>query len=139
MAGYMQCTIVGNVGRDPSFKYTPQGTAVCDFSVAVTRKFGSGEQRQEKTTWFKVTCWNKLAEIANQYIRKGTPVLVVGTVEASAYMDKNNQPQASLELRADTFQMLSGGRGEGDGQGGYQQQGGQGNYNQSEDIDQIPF
>lgn len=138
MAGYQQCTIVGNVGRDPSFKYTPQGTAVCDFSVAVTRKFGSGDQRQEKTTWFKVTCWNKLAEIANQYVRKGTPLLVVGTIEVSAYMDKNNQPQASLELRADTFQMLSGGR-EGDGQGGYQQQGGQGNYNQSEDIDQIPF
>lgn len=108
MAGYQQVTIVGNVGRDPSFKYTPQGTAVCDFSVAVTRRFSTGDQRQEKTTWFKVTCWNKLAEIANQYVSKGTPVLVAGTIDVTAYTDKNDQPQASLEIRADQLQLLGG-------------------------------
>ncbi|MFN8530324.1 MAG: single-stranded DNA-binding protein [Anaerolineae bacterium] len=135
MAGYQNFTIVGNVGRDPTMKYTPNGAAVCDFSVAVTRRFGSGDQRQEKTLWVRVSCWNKLAEVANSYVRKGTQILVVGTVEVNAYMDKNNQPQASLELRADNFQLL----GSRDGaEGGAPS--GQGGYNQGgEDFDQIPF
>ncbi len=133
MAGYQLFTIVGNVGRDPNFKYTPSGAPVCDFSVAVTRRIGSGDQRQEKTLWVRVTCWNKLAEVANQYIRKGTQVLVAGTVEISAYMDKNNQPQASLDLRADTFQLL-GSRSDGQG---YESGN---NYSQEpQGMDDIPF
>lgn len=138
MAGYQQFTIVGNVGRDPNMKYTPNGAAVCDFSVAVTRRFGSGDQRQEKTLWVRVTCWNKLAEVANQYVRKGTQLLVVGTIDLNVYTDKNNQPAGSIELRADTFQLL-GSRsdnmeGGGDYGGGDQGQGGQGG-----NFDDIPF
>jgi single-strand DNA-binding protein len=108
MSSFQQMICVGNVGRDPVFKYTPSGVPVCDFSVAVTRKFGGadGGEKQEKTLWVKVTCWRKLAEIANQYVRKGGQIMVVGTVEVRAYMDKNNTPQASLELTADNFQML---------------------------------
>lgn len=108
MTGWQQMIIVGNVGRDAAFKYTPSGVPVCDFSVAVTRKFGGGEgaDRQEKTLWVKVTCWRKLAETAKDYVRKGGQIMVVGTVEIRAYMDKNNQPQASLELTADNFQLL---------------------------------
>jgi single-strand DNA-binding protein len=108
MAGWQQMIIVGNVGRDPNFKYTQSGVPVADFSVAVTRRFGGrdGAERQEKTTWVRVTCWRQLAEIANQYVRKGTQVMVVGTAEVSAYLDKNNQPAATLELTADNFQML---------------------------------
>jgi single-strand DNA-binding protein len=134
----MKCVIVGNVGREPNLKYTQSGAAVCDFSVAVTRRFGSGDQRQERTTWFKVSCWNKLAETAQAYIHKGTQILVEGTVDVSAYMDKNNQPQASLELRADTFQLLGsreGGQG-GDG-GGYNQGGNYGS--EPTDMSDIPF
>jgi single-strand DNA-binding protein len=98
---------LGNVGRDPVFKYTQSGVAVCDFSVAVTRRMGSGENRTEKTTWFRVTCWRNLAEIANQYVRKGTQILVEGTVEVNAYISKqDNSAQASLELTADTFQLV---------------------------------
>lgn len=139
MAGYQQFTIVGNVGRDPNMKYMQSGTAVCDFSVAVTRRFGSGDQRQEKTLWVRVTCWNKLAEVANQYIRKGTQVMVVGSIDLNVYMDKNNQPAGTIELRADTFQLL-GSRadnmdGGGDYNGGDQGQGGQGGGN----FDDIPF
>lgn len=140
MAGYQSCTIVGNVGRDPEFKYTQSGAAVCDFSVAVTERWGSGENRREKTTWFRVTCWQRLAEIANQYVRKGTQILVVGSVEASAYLDRSGQPASSLEMRANTFQLLGsradsqgGDYGSGDYSGG--DYGGQ----QSGNVDDIPF
>lgn len=121
MTGWAQTIIVGNVGRDPNFKYTQSGIPVCDFSVAVTRRFGSqqeGAERQEKTTWYRVTCWRRLAEIANNYVRKGTQIMVVGTVEASAYIDKGGQPAATLELTADNFQLL--GRREDREAGGYE-------------------
>ena len=138
MAGWQQLIVVGNVGRDPNFKYTQSGVPVCDFSVAVTRRFGGrdGAERQEKTTWVKVTCWRQQAEIANQYVRKGTQIMVVGTVEVSAYMDKNNQPAATLELTADNFQMLGSRQDrEGGGMGG--------DYNEfaapPDNVGDIPF
>jgi single-strand DNA-binding protein len=116
MAGWSQTIIVGNVGRDVNFKYTQSGVPVADFSVAVTRRFGGrdGAEKQEKTTWYKVTCWRNLAEIANQYVRKGMQVMVVGQADVSSYLDKAGQPAASLELTADNFQML-GGRGDSEG------------------------
>lgn len=138
MAGFMQVVIVGNVGRDPEMRYTQSGIAVCSFSVAVTRRFGSGDQRQEKTTWVRVSVWNKQAETANQYVRKGGQILVSGTMEASAYLDKSGQPQASLEMRADNFQLL-GSRG--DGQGGNQggDYGDYGGGSGGSNVDEIPF
>lgn len=116
MSGWSQTIIVGNVGRDVNLRYTQGGIPVADFSVAVTRKFGSGDDRQEKTTWYKVTCWRQLAEIASQYVKKGMQVMVVGTVDVSAYLNKEGAAAASLELTADTLQML-GGRGEAEAAG----------------------
>ncbi|MBC7870619.1 MAG: single-stranded DNA-binding protein [Chitinophagaceae bacterium] len=146
MAGYISCQIIGNVGREPNFKYTQSGIAVCDFSVAVTRKIGSGENRKETTQWIRVTCWRGLAEIANQYVKKGTQVFVVGTIDASAYLDKSGQPASSLELTADNFQLL-GSRGDGQGGGEYRGGGQQGGGQQGEyddfrppsNVDDIPF
>jgi len=106
MAGYQQMTIVGNVGRDVTLRYTQTGIAVADFSVAVTRKFGSGEQKQEKTLWVRVTAWRALAELANQYVKKGQQILVVGPVELTTYLNKAGEPAATLELTAETFQLL---------------------------------
>jgi single-strand DNA-binding protein len=138
MAGFNNTVIVGNIGRDPEMRYLPSGTPVCTFSVAVTRRFGTGDQRQEKTTWFRVSCWNKLAETANSIVRKGGQILVAGSVEASAYTDKSGQPQASLELRADTFQLLgSRGDNQGGGQGEYDSYSGGGSGGSN--IDEIPF
>lgn len=138
MAGYQQVIIIGNVGRDVRFTYTQAGVPVADFSVAVTRRFGTAENRSERTTWFKVTCWRNLAEIANSYVRKGTQIMVVGTIEVSAYTDKSGNPAATLELTADNFQLL-GSRGDregGSGNGGYEDfappQGGS-------NVDDIPF
>src|SRR3712207_6774592 len=104
---FSQTIIIGNVGRDPEFKYTPQGIAVCDFSVAVNRVSGKGDNRKEETTWFKVTVWRERAETASQYIKKGMKLMVIGEVRATAYLDKKtNQPTASLELTANDFKFL---------------------------------
>ena len=107
MAGYQQMTIVGNVGRDAALKYTKDGVAVADFSVAVNRTFGTGDQKTEILRWYKVTCWRKLAEIAGEYVKKGQQIMVVANdVTSSAYLGKDGKPASSIELTADTFQIL---------------------------------
>jgi single-strand DNA-binding protein len=114
MAGYQYTIIVGNVGRDAELRYTPSGVAVCDFSVAVSRRWTdrtSNEQR-EKTVWFKVSAWRGLAETANQYVRKGMQIMVTGEIEASAFTGQDGTPRASLDLTARDIQFL-GRRGEG--------------------------
>jgi single-strand DNA-binding protein len=116
---YQRVVIVGNVGRDAEMRYTPSGVPVTSFSIAVNRRWTSanGEQ-QEKTTWFRVTCWRKLAETAAQYIKKGKLILVEGEVEAGAYVNKNGDAVGTLELTATTFKFL-GARGDGsEGAGG---------------------
>jgi single-strand DNA-binding protein len=134
---FQQTIIIGNVGRDPEFKYTPQGTAVCTFSVAVNKVTGSGENRKEKTTWFRVTVWEKRAETASQYIKKGMKLMVIGEVDASAYLNKQtNQPVASLELTARDFKFLDS-RQEGQG-GDYQSAPSAGGYTE-EDSGDLPF
>ncbi len=106
---YQQITLIGNLGRDPEMRYTPTGVAVTNFSVAVSRRWvGQDGQQQEKTLWFRVNAWNKLAETAAQYLTKGSKVLVVGEVEEpNTYIDREGQPRASLEVRALNIKFLS--------------------------------
>jgi single-strand DNA-binding protein len=113
---FQQIIIVGNVGRDPEFKYLEtSGIAVCSFSVAVSKVKGRGDQRTEKTTWFRVTIWRERAETASQLIKKGQRVLIVGEVSASAYVAQDGKPTASLEITASDFRLLSAkGESEGD-------------------------
>jgi single-strand DNA-binding protein len=116
---YQKTIVVGHLGRDPEMRYTPTGVPVTSFSIATTRKWSnaSGEP-QEKTTWFRVTCWRKLAESAAQYLKKGQAVLVEGDIDASAWTDKEGSPRASLELTASNWRFV-GSRGEGgEGVGG---------------------
>lgn len=110
---YQKTVVVGHLGRDPEMRYTPSGVPVTTFSLATSRKWTnqSGEQ-QEKTTWFRVTCWRKTAELAAQYLQKGRLVLVEGEIDAQAYTDREGNPRASLELTANNLKFL-GGRGEG--------------------------
>jgi single-strand DNA-binding protein len=133
MAGWDQTIIVGNVGRDPELRYTQSGVAVCDFSVAVTKRFGRDEtgNNREKTTWYRVTCWRQQAEIAAQYVHKGMQIMVIGTVEAKAYLDRSGQPAANLELTADRFQML--------GSPGQRMEGDYGSGPAPDDVGDIPF
>ncbi|PJF37032.1 MAG: single-stranded DNA-binding protein [Candidatus Thermofonsia Clade 1 bacterium] len=104
---YQQLIIVGNVGRDPDFKYTESGIAVCSFSVAVNKVVGRGDQRTEKTTWFRVTFWRERAETVSQIVKKGQRILVVGEVSANAYMAQDGRPTATLEVTASDFRLLS--------------------------------
>lgn len=104
--------IVGNLGRDPELRYTPQGTAVCDFSVATNekRKDASGESKDE-TTWFRVTFWGRQAEVASQYLSKGRQVYIEGRLRMREWTDKDGKVRTSLEVTGNELQLL-GSRGD---------------------------
>jgi len=99
---YHQTIIVANLGGDPELRYLPNGAAVCSFNCAVNEKWTDRQtnERREKTTWYRVSVWNQLAETCNQYLTKGQQVTVIGTVEARAYTNNAGEAAASLELRA---------------------------------------
>ena len=98
--------IIGNVGRDPELRFTPSGVPVCSFSVATSRSWTDADGvKQERTTWFRVTAWRKLAEICNQYLAKGRQVMVEGEVDVSAWIN-DGEARATLELTARTVKFL---------------------------------
>ena len=107
MAGLNKVILIGNVGRDPEMRYTPSGSAVTNFSMAVSRRYQAqdGEQREEKE-WFRVDCWNRLAEIANQYVTKGKQVYVEGRLKSRTYQDRNGETRVSLDVTATELQLL---------------------------------
>lgn len=119
MASFNRITIVGYLGRDPEIKYTPDGQAVCNFSVATTerRKDRSGEA-QEITTWFRITVWGKKAEVANQYLSKGKQVYIEGTLRQEEWTDREGTKRTSLVVNSTDFQFLSA---RDEGSGGFQQ------------------
>lgn len=111
---FEQIIIVGNVGREPEMRYTPSGTAVTSFSVAVNSQRGD----EKITKWFRVVAWGKQAEICHQYIVKGMSVLVVGELTADPktgapkiWTNKDGEPQVSFEINASTVRFLGGGKG----------------------------
>jgi single-strand DNA-binding protein len=108
--GFNQTIIVGNIGRDPEMRYTGTGTAVCSFSVGVSESWTDRQtnEKREKTTWFRVSAWGSLGETCAKYLSKGRQVMVVGTVEASAYVNNAGEAAASLELRAKDVRFLGG-------------------------------
>jgi single-strand DNA-binding protein len=101
--------IIGHVGRVPELRQTPSGASVCDFSVAtnVTWTDKQTGERRERTTWFRVTCWNRLAETISRYVYKGMLVRVEGEIDASAWLDQDGAARASLELTARDVKFLS--------------------------------
>ncbi len=106
---YQQCIIVGNLGRDPEMRYTANGKAVTVFTVAVNNRTQEDGEWKDKTTWFRVTCWDKLAETTNQFLKKGRKVFVVGRVDISTWSDKQSgEARGSLELTAREVKFLDG-------------------------------
>jgi single-strand DNA-binding protein len=107
MSSFNKITIVGYLGRDPELRYTPQGTAVCNTSVATTerRKNVAGEY-EDHTTWFRVTFWNRQAELANEYLAKGRQVYVEGRLRQEEYTDRDGSRRVSLEVTATEMQFL---------------------------------
>ena len=110
---YHRTTIVGNLGNDPELRQTQTGISVTSFSVAVNERWNDSDgERQEKTTWYRVTCWRKLAETCAKYLTKGRQVLVEGNMqEPTVWVDKSGENRASLELTARSVQFLGSANG----------------------------
>ena len=111
---YQKLILVGNLGRDPEMRYTPDGKAVTSFSVATSRKYND----KDETTWFRISVWGKQAESCNQYLTKGSKVLVEGRLRPDAntgapqvFQKKDGSWGSSYEVFADTVRFLSA-RGE---------------------------
>lgn len=103
--GYSSTTVQGNLGADPELRYTQEGKAVCNFTVAVNLG-------QKRTDWYRVSAWEALAETCYKHLKKGQAVMVVGRMDqARAYLDRQGQPAAQLELTAQSVQFMSGGNG----------------------------
>lgn len=111
MASFQQTIIAGNLGADPESRFMPSGDAVCNFRVAVTEKWKKDGADQERTTWYRVVAYKKLAEICAQYLKKGSGVLIVGKMRQREW-EKDGEKKSAWELEADTMQML-GGRSDG--------------------------
>ncbi len=164
MAGIAKITLVGNLGRDPETRYTPNGRMNVQFTMAVSRRFNdpSGQQ-QERTNWYRVTAWGGLAETLDRmaqsgYLVKGKQVYVDGRLEPREYQDQQGQTRTSLDVNATELQLLGsradadagqfgggqpGGGGGGRGQSGQGGQGGQRGggdpYEDPANFDDVPF
>jgi single-strand DNA-binding protein len=112
---YQTIIIVGNVGRDPEMRYTPSGQAVTSFSVATNRQYSNNNgETVKETVWFRVSAWGKQAETCNQYLKKGSKVLVEGRMTADPatggpriWNAQDGSPRASFEVSAQTVRFLS--------------------------------
>ena len=158
--------VIGNVGRDPEMRYTPNGQGVTSFSVASNRRYrtADGEQREE-TMWFNVNAWGRMAEICNQYLTKGRQVYVEGRLTTRIFQGNDGQSRIANDISLTEMQMLgsprdSGGEDYGAPYGNQGNQGGRGmedydsgspgggmgagpsmsgGYNPPDDIDDLPF
>ena len=115
MASYNRVILVGNLTRDPELRYIPSGTAVSDIGLAVNDRIKRGDQWVDEATFVDVTLWGRTAEIANEYLSKGSPVLIEGRLKLDRW-EKDGQKHSKLKVVGDKLQML-GSRGEGGGGG----------------------
>jgi single-strand DNA-binding protein len=108
--GVNKAILVGTLGKDPDHKFLPSGAAVCNLSVATSEKWkdkATGEQ-QERTEWHRVSMFGKVAEIAAQYLTKGSQVYLEGKIQTRKWTDKEGKERYSTEIIADQLQMLGG-------------------------------
>ncbi len=141
---YQKIIITGNLGRDPEMRYTPSGQAVTSFSVAVNESYTSANgEKVKRTIWFRVTAWGKQAEICNQYLKKGSQVLVDGRMSADPatggpkiWTKQDGSSGSSFEVTASTVRFLSS---RVDGEGGPVSGGGGMDMAELPPEDDIPF
>ncbi|MEN9762556.1 MAG: single-stranded DNA-binding protein Ssb [Pseudomonadota bacterium] len=118
MASINKVILIGNLGRDPETRYSPNGGAICNVSIATTRSWKdktSGERREE-TEWHRVVFYDRLAEIAGEYLRKGRPVYVEGRLQTRKWQDKEGVERYTTEIIATEMQMLGSREGGGAGE-----------------------
>jgi len=116
--GVNKVILVGNLGKDPELRYTGSGTAVCNFSLATNESYkdASGET-VERTEWHNLVVWSRLAEICNEYLKKGSQAYFEGSLQTRSYEDKNGVTKYTTEVKVREMMML-GGRGGAGGDGG---------------------
>ena len=117
MASVNKVILVGNLGRDPETRYMPSGDAITNITIATTDSWkdkATGEKR-DATEWHRIAFFGKLAEIAGQYLKKGSQVYVEGSLRTRKWQDKDGQERYTTEIRADSMQMLGGRAGAGSG------------------------
>jgi single-strand DNA-binding protein len=108
MGSFNKIIVVGYLGRDPELRYTPDGTPVCNFTIATTeRKKDRSGEFQDVTTWFRVNLWRRQAEVASQYLSKGKQVYVEGRLSQSEYQDRDGNTRTSLEINGTDIQFIS--------------------------------
>ena len=120
MASVNKVILVGNLGRDPETRYSTSGAAICNITVATSRQWkdkASGEKKEE-TEWHRVVFYDRLAEIAGEYLKKGRPVYVEGRLKTRKWQDKEGQDRYTTEIIADEMQLLGSREGGGGGGGG---------------------
>ncbi len=119
MASVNKVIIVGNLGRDPETRYLPSGEAVTNISVATTDtwKDKTSGEKKEATEWHRVSFFGRLAEIAGEYLKKGSQVYVEGQLRTRKWQDKEGKDRYTTEIRADTMQMLGSRAGAGEPRG----------------------
>jgi single-strand DNA-binding protein len=119
MASVNKVILIGNLGADPETRYLPSGDAVTNIRIATTEnwKDKSGD-KQEHTEWHRISFFGRLAEIAGEYLKKGSPVYIEGRIRTRKWQDKEGQDKYSTEIVADRMQLLGGRGGGGEGGGG---------------------
>jgi single-strand DNA-binding protein len=118
MASLNKVLLIGNLGRDPEIRYMPDGAAICNFSIATTEswKDKNSGQKQEKTEWHNIVMYRRLAEIAGQYLKKGSSVYIEGRLQTRKWQDKaTGADRYTTEIVADEMKMLGGRGGAGGG------------------------
>ena len=135
--------VIGNLGRDPEMRYTPNGQSVTSFSIASNRKYttAAGEQREE-TEWFNVSAWGRHAELCNQYLTKGQQVYVEGRLHSRTYETRDGQTRFVNEINLTDVQILSRGPDAGGEASGYAPGPGPGMGDEGppmEEVDDLPF
>ncbi len=141
--GLNKIMLIGNLGRDPEMRFTPSGKPVTDFSLAVNRRRRSAEgEFVDETEWFRIVCWDRLAEIADQYLGKGTQIYVEGRLQTRRYTGNDGTERTSIDVIANELIILTP-RGE-RSSGGFREPSTRGQESQSndrfdEDFDDVPF
>ena len=125
MASINKVMLIGNLGRDPEMRYMPSGSAVCNIVVATSRnwKDKTSGDKVEETEWHRVALFDRLAEIAGEYLKKGRPVYIEGRLKTRKWTDKEGKDNYTTEVIAENMQLLGGREGEGGGGGGGRSQG----------------
>ena len=110
---FSQVTLIGNLGRDPEMSYTPDGTAVTKFSLAISKKRKVKGETEEATTWYNCTAFRSAAETLNTYVKKGSQLFVQGELDARQYTTRDGKQGTSLDVIVDKFSFIGSKREEG--------------------------